>query len=200
VTGPASSLVTPSIIELQDIFAALRGEVTVATSVSLCDQLRDGNLDFTLARPGATDIMLDAKLMDAEPLAVAARRDHPLLAPPEIHLEVLLKYDWIMGPDDTVLTQTVMARMAEVRLPARRRRISTSSILYTLALLNQTDAVASIAATVAESFSANPSMPFVALPINLGFSVTPFSTATRIESKLTPPRSGCPMRFGRGIR
>jgi DNA-binding transcriptional LysR family regulator len=91
-----------------------------------------------------------------------------------------------MGPDDTLLTQTVMARLAELRLPAPKRRISTSSFLFTLAVLNQTDAIAPLARPVVESFSGNPSMPFVALPIALGLSVPPFSIVTRSDTKLTP--------------
>lgn len=186
VTGPALSLVMPAIIELQANHPAIHVEVTVATSVLLCDQLQDGSLDFVLARPGATDTMLEARPIGDEPLSLAVRRGHPLLLRPEIRTDDLLDYDWIMGSDDTLLTQTVMARLAELRLPAPMRRISTSSFLFTLAVLNQTDAVAPLARPVVDSFSGNPSMPFVALPINLGLSVAPFSVVTRVGSKLTP--------------
>jgi hypothetical protein len=105
---------------------------------------------------------------------------------PEIRAEDLLGYDWILGPDDTLLTQAVMARLAEARLPVPTRRISTSSFLFTLALLNQTDAIAPLARPVVDSFSGNPSMPFVALPIGFNLSVTPFSFVTRVGSQLTP--------------
>jgi DNA-binding transcriptional LysR family regulator len=176
----------PAILDLQENHPDIHVEVTVATSITLCDQLRDGSLDFVLARPGATDTMLEARRIGDEPLSVAVRRGHPLLLRAEMHPRDLLNYDWIMGPDDTLLTQTVMARLAELRLPAPKRRISTSSFLFTLAVLNQTDAIAPLARPVVESFSGNPSMPFVALPINLGLSVTPFSLVTRIDTKLTP--------------
>ncbi len=186
VTGPALSMVMPAIIDLQEVFPAIHVEVTVATSVLLCDQLREGSLDFVLARPGAGDTLLEARLIGDEPLSVAVRRGHPLLLRPDIRIHDLLDYDWILGPDDTLLTQSVMARLVDLRLPAPRRRISTSSFLFTLALLNHTDAIAPLARPVVESFSGNPSMPFVDLPINLGLSVTPFSFVTRIGSQLTP--------------
>jgi len=186
VTGPALSMVMPAIIDLQESHPDIHVEVTVATSILLCDQLRDGSLDFVLARPGATDTMLDARLIGDEPLSLAVRRGHPLLLRAEIQPGDLLNYDWIMGPDDTLLTQNVMARLAELRLPVPRRRISTSSFLFTLAVLNQTDAIAPLALPVVESFSGNPSMPFVALPIDLGLTVTPFSMVTRSDTKLTP--------------
>lgn len=186
VTGPALSLVMPTVIALQESHPAIHVEVTVLTSVVLCEQLRAGSLDFVLARPGATDTMLQARQIGDEPLAIAVRRGHPLLLLPEICLSDLLGYDWVMGTDDSLLTQTVMARLAELHLPIPKRRISTSSFLFTLALLNQTDAIAPLAKPVVESFAGNPSMPFVALPINLGLSVAPFSLVTRIDSQLTP--------------
>lgn len=186
VTGPALSLVMPAIIALQENHPDIHVEVTVTTSVLLCDQVRDGSLDFALARPGATNTMLEALRIGDEPLSVAVRRGHPLLLRPEIRLDDLLGYDWIMGADDSLLTQTVLARLAELRLPVPKRRISTSSFLFTLAVLNQTDAIAPLAEPVVESFSGNPSMPFVALPINLGITVAPFSIVTRIGSALTP--------------
>jgi DNA-binding transcriptional LysR family regulator len=186
VTGPALSMVMPAIIRLQEVHPDIHVNVTVATSVLLCDQLREGALDFVLARPGAADRLLESRLIGDEPLSVAVRRGHPLLLRPELRLADLLDYDWIMGSDDTLLTQTVLARLAELRLAVPRRRISTSSFLFTLAVLNQTDAIAPLALPVVESFSGNPSMPFVALPIDLGLSVAPFSLVTRVGSRLTP--------------
>ncbi|WP_435258334.1 LysR family transcriptional regulator [Thioclava sp. FR2] len=186
VTGPALSIVMPAIIELQESFPSILVEVTVATSVALCEQLRAGHLDFALARPGTNDVMLEAKMIGDEPLSIAVRRGHPLVMLPEIRVDDLLAYDWILGPDDTLLTQTVMTRLAELDLPGPKRRISTSSFLFTLALLNQTNAIAPLARSVVESFSGNPSMPFVALPMDLGLNVAPFNMVTRIDSRLTP--------------
>lgn len=186
VTGPALNIVMPAIIDLQKTHPALHVEVTVATSALLCDQLRAGSLDFALARPGSGDTTLEARLMGDEPLSVAVRRGHPLLLRPEFRFDDLLDFDWILGPDDTLLTQAMMGRLAELGLPSPRRRISTSSFLFTLAVLNQTDAIAPLARPVVDSFSGNPSMPFVALPINLGVSVTRFSMVTRIGTKLPP--------------
>ena len=186
VTGPALSMVMPAIIELQESSPGIHAEVTVGTSVLLCDQLRDGNLDFALARPGASDSLVEARLIGNEPLSLAVRRGHPLLLRPDIQFGDLMDYDWILGPDDTLLTQSVMARLVDLRLPSPRRRISTSSFLFTLALLNQTNAIAPLARAVVESFAGNPSIPFVELPIPLGLNVTPFSFVTRVGSQLTP--------------
>jgi DNA-binding transcriptional LysR family regulator len=186
VTGPALSLVMPVLISLQRDLPDFRAEVMVATSVTLCEMLHDGRLDFALARLAPGETQLEARMIAGEPLSLVVRRGHPILVRPRISFEDLLGYDWVMGDDETLLTQTVIARMTELGLPLPRRRISTSSFLFTLALLNQTDAIAPLATPVVDSFAGNPSVPFVSLPVDLGLSVAPFSLITRTGSQMTP--------------
>ncbi len=186
VTGPALSLVMPTLISLQSDLPDFRAEVTVATSVTLCELLREGRLDFALARLSPGESQLEAHMLAVEPLSLVVRRGHPLLVRPILSLDDLLEFDWVMGDDETLLTQTVGSRLAELDLPLPKRRISTSSFLFTLALLNQTDAIAPLATPVVDSFAGSPSVPFVSLPIDLGMSVAPFSLVTRIGAQMTP--------------
>lgn len=186
VTGPALSLVMPVLIALQREFPDFRAEVTVATSITLSDQLREGRLDFALSRLSPGETQLDARMLAVEPLSLVVRRGHPLLVRPILSLDDLLAYDWVMGDDETLLTQTVIGRLAELGLEQPRRRISTSSFLFTLALLNQTDAIAPLATPVVDSFAGSPSVPFVSLPIDLGLAVAPFSLVTRAGAQMTP--------------
>ncbi|WP_295072346.1 LysR family transcriptional regulator [Tabrizicola sp.] len=186
VTGPALSLVMPVLIALQRELPEFRAEVTVATSLNLCEQLRDGRLDFALARLSPGETQLEARVLAVEPLSLVVRRGHPLLVRPILSLDDLMSYDWVMGDDETLLTQTVVSRLTELGLPQPKRRISTSSFLFTLALLNQTDAIAPLATPVVDSFAGNPSVPFVSLPIDLGLAVAPFSLVTRAGAQMTP--------------
>jgi DNA-binding transcriptional LysR family regulator len=186
VTGPALSLVMPTLITLQREFPDFRAEVTVTTSISLSDLLREGRLDFALSRLTPGETQLEARVLAVEPLSLVVRRGHPLLVRPILSLDDLLAYDWVMGDDETLLTQTVVARLKELGLPVPQRRISTSSFLFTLALLNQTDAIAPLATPVVDSFAGNPSVPFVSLPVDLGLSVAPFSLVTRAGAQMTP--------------
>jgi DNA-binding transcriptional LysR family regulator len=186
VTGPALSLILPTLTTMQRTLPDFRAEVTVNTSVTLCDMLREGRLDFALARAPAGDGQLKSTVMTSEPLSLVVRRGHPLLLRPEIAVSDLLQYDWILGDDETLLTQTVLARLDGIGVPVPNRRISTSSFLFTLALLNQTDAIAPLATPVVDSLSGNPSVPFISLPIDLGLTVAPFSLVTRAGSQLTP--------------
>jgi DNA-binding transcriptional LysR family regulator len=186
VTGPALSLVMPTLIDLQRSFPEFRAEVTVATSITLCALLREGRMDFALARLGPGETQLEAKVIAGEPVSLVVRRGHPILVRPQISVDDLLRYDWVMGDDETLLTQTVIARLSELGMPLPQRRISTSSFLFTLAFLNQTDAIAPLATPVVDSFAGNPSVPFVSLPIDLGLSVAPFSLVTRAGAQMTP--------------
>ena len=186
VTGPALSLVMPVLIALQRDLTEFRAEVTVATSLNLCEQVRDGRLDFALARLSPGETQLEARILAVEPLSLVVRRGHPLLVRPILSLDDLMSYDWVMGDDETLLTQTVVSRLTELGLPQPKRRISTSSFLFTLALLNQTDAIAPLATPVVDSFAGNPSVPFVSLPIDLGLAVAPFSLVTRAGAQMTP--------------
>lgn len=186
VTGPALSLVLPTLIALQRSLPEFRAEVTVATSVSLCDLLRDGRLDFAIARLSPGETQLETRVLAIEPLSLVVRRGHPLLVQSRIQVNDLLRYDWVMGDDETLLTQTVIGRLNELQLPLPQRRISTSSFLFTLALLNQTDAIAPLATPVVDSLSGNPSVPFVSLPVDLGLSVAAFSLVTRAGALMTP--------------
>lgn len=186
VTGPALSVVMPVLIALQRDLPEFRAEVTVATSLNLCEQVRDGRLDFALARLSPGETQLEARVLAVEPLSLVVRRGHPLLVRPILSLDDLMSYDWVMGDDETLLTQTVVSRLTELGLPQPKRRISTSSFLFTLALLNQTDAIAPLATPVVDSFAGNPSVPFVSLPIDLGLAVAPFSLVTRAGAQMTP--------------
>lgn len=186
VTGPALNLVLPALAVLQRTHPEIRAEVTVATSIALCDQLREGRLDFALARPAPSDPELDARTMAGEPVSLVVRRGHPLLLMHRIEAADLMRHDWVMGDDETLLTQTVIGRLRDLRLPMPPRRISTSSFLFTLALINQSDCIAPLATPVVDSFAGNPSIPFVSLPVDLGLTVPAFSLVTRRDARLTP--------------
>ncbi|MCU0829411.1 MAG: LysR family transcriptional regulator [Tabrizicola sp.] len=186
VTGPALNLVLPALKRLSEDQSGIRAEVTVATSAVLCEQLREGRLDFALARQAPSDRELESEHVAGEPVSLVVRRGHPLLLLPQIAHADLMRFDWVMGDDETLLTQSVMARLGELRLPAPQRRISTSSFLFTLALINQSDCIAPLATPVVDSFAGNPSIPFISLPTDLGIAVPPFSLVTRVGSQLTP--------------
>ena len=71
-------------------------------------------------------------------------------------------------------------------MPVPVRRVSTSSFLFTLAFVNQSDCIASLATPAVDSFAGNPAIPFGSLPVDLGLGMPPFSLVTCAGSRLTP--------------
>ena len=68
---------------------------------------------------------------------------------------------------------------------ARQRR-ATSSFLLTLALVQQSNAIAPLARAVCDRFAGREDAPYAILPVDLGIVVEPFGLLTRTNAILTP--------------
>lgn len=186
VTGPAMDLVLPALRKLRLVLPDITTEVTVAPSDLLFAQLMAGRLDFVLGRaPSTADFSLYSALrLGTEPVSLMVRRGHYLQSLPRLMPEDLMQFDWVMPGQDAILGRTVLARLAELGLPVPPRRLSTSSFLLTLAMVQQSNAIAPIAQAVASTFAQGPDAPYSVLPIDLGIEVEPFSLITRAGSSL----------------
>lgn len=186
VTAPALDIVLPALARLRQSHPGILCDVVVAGSDVLCAQLAEGALDLALGRlpPGADPAQFQAQEIAAEPLALIVRRGHPLAGGGAVEPERLMAQDWVMPGEDSPLTRAVLARLAALGLPRPRQSLSTASFLLTLAVLQQSDAVAPLALAVADAFAA-PGMPFQRLPIDLGLSVAPYSLLVRSGARPT---------------
>jgi len=188
VTGPALDRVLPALRAARLAFPQVTAEVVVATSDVLAGQLVSGGLDFAISRlpDGSERRLLQERTLGAEPLSLVARRDHPLMARPGFGAKDLMAFDWVMPGRETLLTRTVLAQLAQLTLPEPPQRLSTASFLLTLALLQQSNAIAPLATAVAEAFTRAPDAPYVTLPIDLGLVVAPYGLITRVGLRLPP--------------
>jgi DNA-binding transcriptional LysR family regulator len=188
VTGPAMDRVLPALVAAREALPQIQIEVVVATSDVLCAQLLAGRLDFALARLPETGeaARLRFDYIAPEPLCLMARRGHPLAGAGPIEPAALLSYDWVMPGPEAILTRTVQARLRALRLPDPPRRVATSSFLFTLAMLRQSDAIAPLARAVAALFAGAPGEAFAVLPVDLEIEVAPFGLLTREGPGLTP--------------
>ena len=200
VTGPAMDRVLPALAEARTALPGVEVEVVVGTSDLLCDQVLTGRLDFALARlsmqapPGA----LRLRVVAPEPVALVARRDHPLAGGP-VTAQDLLAQDWVMPAQDAILRRTVVARLAALGQPEPRVPVATASFLLTLAILQQSDAIAPIAQAVAARHASGPAAPLALLPVDLGIAVEPWGLVTRTDADLTPAaRRLCDLVLGAG--
>jgi len=188
VTGPALDRVLPALRSARLSLPQVSVEVVVATSDILGDQLLAGRLDFTIARlPDRMDAtLLDIRMMGSEPVSLMVRRGHRLATAGTLRPADLMDYDWVMPGPDAILRRTVLARLRALGLPDPPGRVSTSSFLLTLALLQQSNAIAPLASAVADQFARDPGSPYAVLPVDLGIEVEPFGLVTRAGSTLTP--------------
>lgn len=188
VTGPAMDRVLPALRHARLALPDVTAEVYVAPSDLLCEQLLNGRLDFVIGRLPADQSpdIFEARLLETEPVSLLVRRGHHLAGRGDLTPEDLLEFDWVMPGQDAILGRTVKARLAELGLPLPPQRLSTSSFLLTLAMMQQSNAIAPIARAVAETFASGPDAPYVALPIDLGIEVEPFGLITRAGSSLPP--------------
>lgn len=188
VTGPALDRVLPSLRAARMSHPQLTAEVIVATSDILCQQLLSGRVDFAIARlPDTPDrVLLDSREIAPEPVRLVVRHGHPLQGRARFRPEDLLDYDWVMPGPESILCRAVLARLRAHGLPHPPQRLSTASFLLTLALLQQSNAIAPLASAVADSFAKGPDAPYAILPVDLGIEVEPYGLITRAGMALTP--------------
>ena len=143
VTGPALSHLLPAVQSMRQHSPEVSVEVVVGTSDVLCEHVLGGRLDFALGRvPAALHAQFEIEIIGDEPLGLVVRRGHPLLRKKEIAIADLLALDWVMSEDETLLARTVNRWLANTGNRPPRRWVSTSSFLFTLALLKDSDAIA----------------------------------------------------------
>lgn len=186
VTAPALDLILPTLRESRLSFPDIQIEVTVATSDILFDQLIAGKLDFAIARVPAGG---DAKLVDLleiapEPVDLIVRMDHPLTKLAQVTMPDLMSFDWVLPNSSIPLAMTVLNHVAALGYPPPRQRMTTGSFLLTLALLQQSNAIAPLASAVATQFAGGPDTAFVRLQTPLNMAVSPYSLMTRKDVRL----------------
>ena len=155
VTGPAVQLVLPVIRELRVTYPEIELSVLVDTSNKLGDALLAGNLDFYIGRVPdgmeARTVALDE--IGPEPVSLIARLEHPLSRRPDPTMADCLTYDWVMQPEDGLLRRTVEAYLLRNGYRPPERILSTSSMLLTLAIICETNAIAPIARSAADFYA-----------------------------------------------
>jgi DNA-binding transcriptional LysR family regulator len=187
VTGPALSHLLPAVRRMRHGFPEISVEVVVGTSDVLCEHVLGGRLDFALGRvPAALHAQFGIEIIGDEPLGLVVRRGHPLLRRKEIAIPDLLALDWVMSEDETLLARTVNRWLANAGNPPPRRWVSTSSFLFTLALLKESDAVAPLARPVIHNFTTGRGMPFVPVPFDMGVAVEAYGLFRRNGAVLPP--------------
>lgn len=188
VTGPALDRVLPTLRTARLALPGVTAEVVVAPSDLLGQQLMTGRIDFAVGRmpDGMEDRLTLSAPIDTERVALMVRRGHRLAQLADVTPDELMAFDWVMPPAGTLLTRAVTDRLRALGLPNPPQRLATSSFLLTLALVQQSNAIAPLARAVCDRFAGQADAPYAVLPIDLGIVVEPFGLMTRTNAILTP--------------
>lgn len=192
VTGPAIEYVLPALRHIRLSYPDISISVEVGPSRALAPMLADGRLDFSLSRVPLDDnaALFEEQPLAREPACLVARPGHPLTrsgspVPPE----ALLAYDWVLPRAGAPIRATAEQALRDRGLALPSRILTTSSFLFTLATIQQTNAIGPVAQSVADSFAVRPdgsTGTVIALETDLPLSVETYSFLTRKGQVLTP--------------
>jgi len=135
---------------------ALRVFILVNTSDVLAAALVAGTLDVAIGRlPTTADArLLDARPLAEEPLCIVARSGHPLVRRRVVRPGDLADAHWILQPPGSPTRHETDAMFDRMGLSVAVEPIETASIVATLALLRDSDALSAVPADLAAHYGA----------------------------------------------
>lgn len=187
VTGPAVEMIIPAIRAAHDASDGIKVHVEVATSDQLAPMVRNGALDFALARLPANDMSsnLTYCTLTQEPVSFVVGNHHPLAqVSGKVDTSALFAWKWVLPPPSSILARTIDSAFRDLDLPQPDRLVSTSSALMALACVGETDSIAAVARPVAEHFAARGQVHI--LSTRFSVAVEEFGIITRSDAQLPP--------------
>lgn len=131
---------------------ALTLDLRVVTSDLLVEALVEGALDLAVGRPVDVADMSGIRFepLVPEDLSIVAPPGHPLGAAQVLQLQDLADMDWILQPRPSPMRATVDLAFSRAGLPPPRHRVETSSTLATTILMERSDLLAVLPASMAQ--------------------------------------------------
>jgi DNA-binding transcriptional LysR family regulator len=190
VTAPAIQLAVPAIRTIRRRFPRVEINVQVETSAVLARELLASRHDFVVGRipDDLNPRLFESRLIGVEKACLIARRGHPLSTGKKVELDQLSHFDWVFQPAGSLLRQTVEGIFVSqgARLPDRI--LNTSSLLLTLVMVAQSDAIAPVAIDVARFVNSRSGLAGAIdiLPIAFDINVQPYSLIKLRDRALSP--------------
>lgn len=190
VTGPSLEIVLPLVRELRVSTPAIELAIQVDTSDKLAEALLARDLDFYIGRipDRASAGPFAVSDIGEEPIGLVVRADHPLTRVANLTLEQCLDHDWVSQPPGGLLRRTAEDYLLSKGLRLPRRVLGTTSTLFTLALIQKTNAIAPLARASAEFFidASGLGSRLAMLPVAPDLSVKAYGIVTRQDRDLSP--------------
>ncbi len=191
VTAPAVELVVPVLQRLQRQYPGLQAQVDVATSDVLLADLMRGRHDFFIGRvPTGIDARpFELHSLAPEQVALIVRAGHPLAGAASVSAADLTPYEWVMQPPGSLLRTTIEEAMIARGVPLPNCRLSTASLLVTLALVTNSDAIAPESVEVAQLLAGEGGLGrgVTVLPIDFAVEVRPYCLVRMRDQRLSRP-------------
>lgn len=189
VTGPAAGVLVNAIRTFKQTSTAATVTVEVLPSRDLIHYLSKGELDFALARllPEFDSQDFDLHPMRDEKVVLVTRAAHPLASRRAVSLAELTDHEWLMQARGSPIREATLGCFGEAALPEPRNIVNSPSLVFTIAYLRATDAIAALSEEVAQLLTqADMGHAFASLPIDQDMRVPPYFLLTLRNRPLSP--------------
>lgn len=190
VTGPALEIVLPALRELRIAYPEIEISVDVETSDKLGASLLSRDLDFYIGRlpDGVDGRAVRMRRIGPEPVSLVVGSDHPLTRMKSVSISHCLPYDWVMQPPNGLMRREVETYLLENGYPIPARILNTSSLLLTLAIISETNAIAPLARSVGEFYSRRSGLGgnIALLETDDKIAISPYSFVLPIDTQMSP--------------
>ncbi|MBX3572995.1 MAG: LysR family transcriptional regulator [Mesorhizobium sp.] len=190
VTAPAIDLVIPAIKIVRETYPKVEINMQVETSAVLAKELLASRHDFIVARipDDLNPRLFEARVIGVEKACLIVRRGHPLLGQGAVRLDALHGFDWVLQPGGSLLRRTLEGIFVSHGAPLPDRVLNTSSLLLTLVMVAQSDAIAAVSTEVANFLRGRGDLDgsVEILPTDFEIVVQPYSLITVRNRSLSP--------------
>jgi len=186
IMAPAPGLLTRAIVELKARYPRLKLSVHIDTSDVLLQMLERGKLDIVLGRIADPykQNEFNFEVVGDEVLSIVAGIHHPLSQVRRLRLNDLADLAWILQPPSSPMRQLLELAFRDAKIPSPSNVVETASILTTTTLLQETDMISVVPATIAKHYTTSGMLCI--LPARIKFQLEPFGIITRKERIAAP--------------
>ncbi len=190
VTAPAIELAVPAIREIRRLHPRIEITMQVETSNVLARELIASRHDFIIARvpDDLNPRLFDSRVIGVEKACLIVRRGHRLAGGRPVRLEETAGYDWVFQSGGSPLRQAMEANFLNRDIPLPTRILNTSSLLLTLVMVAQSDAIAPVSIQVARFIQGPEGLAGAidVVPTEIDIEVRPYSLITVRHRALSP--------------
>ncbi len=166
----SARLLPESIARMKQQHPLVHISVREATNDLLFPMLAAGELDMVVGRvPEQLGEGIHYQALYQEQLVLVARPAHPLALKADWPLAVLQDYPWIVPTPESAVRAEVEGFFAQLQLPLPDNRIESLSMLTNLGVLRQSDTLALLPRTAAQSWLEAQLITQLPLPHTIGF-------------------------------